>query len=84
MHIYFSNQCAYSLVVLIIISYKYYQSTNIRLTGLALMILNAGITITVTTKNVRVSNPKSLMTSTALATSSDEYIRDLSQWAFLW
>lgn len=40
------------------------------LTGLALMILNAGTTITVTAKKVNVSNPKSLMTSTAVATSS--------------
>lgn len=48
------------------------------------MILNAGTTMTVTIKNVKVSNPRSLMTSTALATSIDAYIRDLAQWTGLW
>lgn len=47
---------------------------KIILTGLALMILNAGTTRTVTAKNVRVSKPKSFITSTALATSSCERI----------
>lgn len=54
------------------------------LTGLALTILNAGTTVTVTAKNVKVSNPRSLMTSMALATSIDAYIRDLAQWTGLW
>lgn len=39
------------------------------LTGLALIDLNVGTIKTVTAKKVRVSNPKSLMTSTAPATS---------------
>lgn len=48
------------------------------------MILNAGTIITVTAKNVKVSNPKSLMTSTALATSSVAYILHLAEWPDLW
>lgn len=47
------------------------------------MILKAGTTKTVTAKNVKVSKPKSLMTSTALATSSAANTRDLSQEARL-
>lgn len=39
------------------------------LTGLALIDLNVGTIKTVTAKKVRVSNPKSLMTSTAPAIS---------------
>lgn len=58
-------------------------SVYVILTGLALMILKAGTTKTVTAKNVNVSRPKSLMTSIALATSSAAYTRDLSQVASL-
>lgn len=58
-------------------------SAYVILTGLALMILKAGTTKTVTAKNVKVSKPKSLMTSIALATSSAAYTRDLSQVASL-
>jgi len=39
------------------------------LTGLAFSDLNTGTIMTVTAKKVRVSNPKSLITSTAPATS---------------
>lgn len=48
------------------------------------MILKAGTTKTVTAKNVKVSEPKSLMTSRPLATSIAAYTRDLSQGANLW
>lgn len=46
-------------------------------TGLAFKDLNAGTMMTVTAKNVKVSNPKSLMTSTALATSTTACNRNL-------
>jgi hypothetical protein len=62
---------------------KKYQSTYVTLTGLTLTILKAGTTKTVTAKNVKVSKPKSLMTSIALATSSAAYTRDLSLGASL-
>jgi NAD/NADP transhydrogenase alpha subunit len=58
-------------------------SVYVILTGLALMILKAGTTKTVTARNVNVSRPKSLTTSIALATSSAAYTRDLSQVASL-
>ena len=44
------------------------------LTGLALIDLNVGTIKTVTAKKVRVSNPKSLMTSTAPATSYATFV----------
>lgn len=60
------------------------QNAYVTLTGLALMVLKAGTTKTVTPKNVRVSKPRSLMTSTALATSSAADTRDLLQGPSLW
>lgn len=49
-------------------------NVNDTLTGLALAILNTGTMMTVTAKNVKVSNPKSLMTSMAPATSAAAYV----------
>lgn len=48
------------------------------------MVLNAGTTKTITTNNVKVSNPRSLMTSTAVATSSEAYICDLAKRGDFW
>lgn len=51
-----------------------YQKKN--LTGLALINLNEGTIKTVTAKKVRVSNPRSLMTSIAPATSYAALVRN--------
>lgn len=64
---------AHMLLIMKLTKIKGLEYCN-QLTGLAFMLLKAGTTSTVTAKNVKVSNPRSLITSTALATSSDAYI----------
>lgn len=63
---------------------KIFHIKQSKLTGLALMVLKAGTTNTITTNNVNVSDPKSLMTSTALETSTTADKQNFLFWVFLW